>query len=86
MLLGINYHLLTYDTVAGTGLMCTFPARCSLRYAEYPVDINNVGSIVQALLAAGNPSWNPADGIEKQAAQVSIISVANSAGRLLIGE
>lgn len=49
------------------------------------LDINNVGSIVQALLAAGNPSWNPVDGIERQATQVSIISVANSAGRLLIG-
>ncbi|KAF8607493.1 MFS general substrate transporter [Ceratobasidium sp. AG-I] len=55
--------------LAGTGLMY----------------INNVGSIVQALLAAGNPSWSPTDGIERQAAQVSIISVANSAGRLLIG-
>ncbi|KAG8742355.1 hypothetical protein FRC10_001636 [Ceratobasidium sp. 414] len=55
--------------LAGTGLMY----------------INNVGSIVQALLAAGNPSWDPKDGVERQATQVSIISVANSAGRLLIG-
>lgn len=55
--------------LAGTGLMY----------------INNVGSIVQALLAAGNPGWDHTDGVERQAAQVSIISVANSAGRLLIG-
>ncbi|KAG9105291.1 hypothetical protein FRC07_009422, partial [Ceratobasidium sp. 392] len=47
--------------------------------------INNVGSVVQALLAAGNPDWNHEDGIEKQTAQVSIISIANSAGRILIG-
>ncbi|CAE6510726.1 unnamed protein product [Rhizoctonia solani] len=55
--------------LAGTGLMY----------------INNVGLIVQALLAAGNPDWDRADGGERQAAQVSIISVANAAGRLLIG-
>ncbi|KAG9095268.1 hypothetical protein FS749_010777 [Ceratobasidium sp. UAMH 11750] len=55
--------------LAGTGLMY----------------INNVGSIVQALLAAGNPNWDPKNGIERQATQVSIISIANSAGRLLIG-
>ncbi|CAE7230296.1 unnamed protein product [Rhizoctonia solani] len=55
--------------LAGTGLMY----------------INNVGLIVQALLAAGNPDWDRADGSERQAAQVSIISLANAAGRLLIG-
>ncbi|CAE6390851.1 unnamed protein product [Rhizoctonia solani] len=55
--------------LAGTGLMY----------------INNVGLIVQALLAAGNPDWDRADGVERQAAQVSIISLANAAGRLLIG-
>ncbi|KAJ1308851.1 hypothetical protein OPQ81_004539 [Rhizoctonia solani] len=55
--------------LAGTGLMY----------------INNVGLIVQALLAAGNPGWDRADGVERQAAQVSIISIANAAGRLLIG-
>ncbi|EUC66581.1 MFS general substrate transporter [Rhizoctonia solani AG-3 Rhs1AP] len=55
--------------LAGTGLMY----------------INNVGLIVQALLAAGNPEWDRADGGERQAAQVSIISLANAAGRLLIG-
>ncbi|QRV72964.1 major facilitator superfamily transporter [Ceratobasidium sp. AG-Ba] len=55
--------------LAGTGLMY----------------INNVGSIVQTLLATGNPGWDHKDGIERQATQVSIISIANSAGRLLIG-
>ncbi|KAG8679035.1 hypothetical protein FRC09_019311, partial [Ceratobasidium sp. 395] len=55
--------------LAGTGLMY----------------INNVGSIVQALLAAGNPGWDHKDGMERQTAQVSVISIANSAGRLLIG-
>ncbi|KDN51185.1 hypothetical protein RSAG8_00814, partial [Rhizoctonia solani AG-8 WAC10335] len=54
--------------LAGTGLMY----------------INNVGLIVQALLAAGKPDWDRADGGERQAAQVSIISLANAAGRLLI--
>ncbi|CAE6458669.1 unnamed protein product [Rhizoctonia solani] len=55
--------------LAGTGLMY----------------INNVGLIVQVLLAAGNPNWDRTDGGERQAAQVSIISIANAAGRLLIG-
>ncbi|KAH7343585.1 major facilitator superfamily domain-containing protein [Rhizoctonia solani] len=55
--------------LAGTGLMY----------------INNVGHIVQVLLAAGNPDWDRADGGERQAAQVSIISLANAAGRILIG-
>src|SRR5258705_2954433 len=48
-------------------------------------DINNVGSISQALLAKGNPSYDQAEAVAWQAAQVSAISLTNFAGRIVIG-
>ncbi|KAF8318221.1 MFS general substrate transporter [Clavulina sp. PMI_390] len=56
--------------MAGTGLMW----------------INNVGSIAQALVAQGQPdTWDRSRAVKLQAAQVSIVSVMNSLGRIAIG-
>lgn len=49
-----------------------------------PTGINNVGSIAQALLAKIDPDWE-VNSPQAQAAQVSIISMANCIGRILIG-
>lgn len=49
------------------------------------IDINNVGSIAQALFAKGNPNYDEAESTTWQAAQVSAISIMNFSGRLLIG-
>jgi hypothetical protein len=48
-------------------------------------DINNVGSIAQALFAHNNPSYDEAESSIWQAAQVSTLSLANFSGRVLIG-
>jgi MFS family permease len=48
-------------------------------------DINNVGSIAQALLAHNNPTYDEAESAIWQAAQVSAISLASFSGRILIG-
>lgn len=58
-----------HSLLAGTGLMY----------------INNVGSIAQALLAHRKPDFNEAESAIWQAAQVSAISLASFAGRILIG-
>ncbi|CCM06575.1 uncharacterized protein FIBRA_08853 [Fibroporia radiculosa] len=47
--------------------------------------INNVGSISQALFAAGNPNYDEATAAQWQATQVSIVSVMNCLGRFCIG-
>ncbi|KAH9009957.1 MFS general substrate transporter, partial [Lactarius hengduanensis] len=47
--------------------------------------INNVGAIAQALFARGNPGYDEAESSAWQAAQVSVISLANCLGRILIG-
>ncbi|KAI0301892.1 major facilitator superfamily domain-containing protein [Multifurca ochricompacta] len=47
--------------------------------------INNVGSIAQALFAHGNSAYDEADSSAWQAAQVSVLSLANCFGRILIG-
>ncbi|TFY80895.1 hypothetical protein EWM64_g3108 [Hericium alpestre] len=47
--------------------------------------INNVGTISQALFAKGNPDYNEVEAAVWQAAQVSIVSVANFVGRIFIG-
>jgi len=47
--------------------------------------INNVGSISQALFAKGNPAYDEVEASVWQAAQVSIISIMNFSGRILIG-
>jgi MFS family permease len=48
-------------------------------------DINNVGSITQALLAHSNPTYDEVESAIWQAAQVSTISLASFSGRILIG-
>ncbi|KZP07252.1 MFS general substrate transporter [Athelia psychrophila] len=47
--------------------------------------INNVGSISQALFARGNPNYDEAIAAQWQATQVSLISITNFTGRVLIG-
>lgn len=48
-------------------------------------DINNVGAISLALFAKGDTHYDKAIASRWQATQVSVISVANSLGRILIG-
>lgn len=48
--------------------------------------INNVGTIAQALLAKGNPDYDRTEAGKLQAAQVSIISLANCAARIAFGQ
>ena len=48
-------------------------------------DINNVGSISQALYAKGNPNYDELEASRWQAAQVSTLSIFNFAGRIIIG-
>jgi len=49
------------------------------------LDINNAGSIAQALLAHRKPDYDEAESAIWQAAQVSSISLASFSGRILIG-
>jgi len=71
MFKGVDFWLLFIPMflLSGTGLMY----------------INNVGSMVQALLAHDNPEYDPAEGLKDQAIQVSNISLFNFLGRLAIG-
>ena len=48
-------------------------------------DINNVGSISQALYAKGDPDFDDLEAAKIQAAQVSTVSIMNFLGRILIG-
>ena len=50
------------------------------------IDINNVGSISQALYAKTHIVYDDVEAAKWQAAQVSILSLGNFAGRVLIGE
>jgi hypothetical protein len=52
---------------------------------NHVLDINNVGSIAQALLAHRKPDYDEAESAIWQAAQVSAISLASFSGRILIG-
>ncbi|KAJ7647252.1 major facilitator superfamily domain-containing protein [Roridomyces roridus] len=47
--------------------------------------INNVGSIAQALFAKGSPTYDEVQASRWQAAQVSVISIMNFSGRIVIG-
>lgn len=49
------------------------------------VDINNVGSISQALFAKGNTEFDEFESAKWQSMQVSILSIANCLGRIFIG-
>jgi hypothetical protein len=53
--------------------------------ADVGVDINNVGSIVQALFAADGDGWDEGAVQAAQAYQVSILSVSSFVGRLSVG-
>ena len=48
--------------------------------------MNNVGSISQALYAKTHTVYDDVEASKWQAAQVSILSLANFAGRILIGK
>jgi len=48
-------------------------------------DINNVGSIALALYAKSNPTYDEIEASAWQTTQVSILSICNWAGRVLIG-
>ena len=50
------------------------------------IDINNVGSISQALYAKTHIVYDDVEASKWQSAQVSILSLGNFAGRVLIGE
>jgi hypothetical protein len=52
---------------------------------KHTTDINNVGSISQALFAKGNPDFDDRKAAQWQATQVSAVSIMNCVGRLLIG-
>lgn len=58
-----------FSALSGTGLMY----------------INNIGSIAQVLYAHGNDNYDEAAAAQLQATQVSVISVFNFSGRVLIG-
>ncbi|KAF9068493.1 major facilitator superfamily domain-containing protein [Rhodocollybia butyracea] len=68
---------ISLSLLSGTGIM-----RNSLALA----DINNVGSMAQALYVSRNiDSYNDVDAAQWQATQVSTISLMNFSGRVLIG-
>ena len=50
------------------------------------VDINNVGSMSQALYAHQHPVYDEVEAASWQAAQVSAISLMNFSGRIFIGK
>jgi hypothetical protein len=47
--------------------------------------INNVGAISQALFARGDPDFDTVLSAQWQATQVSLISIANCVGRIVLG-
>jgi hypothetical protein len=49
------------------------------------IDINNVGSISRSLYAHKNSQYDDAQALRWQATQVSVISLTNFGGRILIG-
>src|SRR5688572_29362334 len=55
-------------------------ANCGMR-----LDINNVGSMSQALFAHGNSTYDERQAAVWQAQQVSYISLMNFSGRIFIG-
>ena len=79
---------LTFFSVgSGTGLMCQCIDFVEGVLTHSPlIDINNVGSISQALYAKTHAVYDDVEASKWQAAQVSILSLGNFAGRVLIGE
>ena len=56
-----------------------------MAFDDLSTDINNVGSIALALYANANPAYNEVEASAWQTTQVSILSICNWAGRILIG-
>ena len=54
-------------------------------YASFDLDINNVGTMSRSLYAHNNPEYEDAQALRWQATQVSVISLTNFGGRVLIG-
>ncbi len=82
--------------VTGTGLMCTSFAsprlglsfqlsKLSTSFCGFYADINNVGTISQALIAQEDPEYDPAYAARVQAKQVTIVSLMNCLGRICFG-
>lgn len=63
-----------------------FPTRNEVPVLTIGIDINNVGSISQALYAKGDPDFDDLEAAKIQAAQVSTVSIMNFLGRIMIGE
>ena len=57
----------------------------SKRHPDLFIDINNVGSMSQALYAHNNAHYDEVEASGWQAAQVSAISLMNFSGRIFIG-
>ena len=51
----------------------------------FDLDINNVGTMSRSLYAHNNSEYDDDQALRWQAAQVSIISLTNFGGRILIG-
>ena len=67
--------------------MCAFPKKKIKRvYSLNFTDINNVGSMAQFLYAHNNSNYDDVEASRWQATQVSIISLMNFSGRIIIGK
>ena len=71
--------------VSGTALMCTYFKYHSPQAIHPLLDINNVGSISQALYAKSTPEYDEIEAAQWQATQVSAVSISNCLGRIIIG-
>ena len=56
-----------------------------MAFDDLNADINNVGSIALALYANANPTYDEIEASAWQTTQVSILSICNWAGRIVIG-
>ncbi|KAI9512757.1 MFS general substrate transporter [Russula earlei] len=79
---GVDLYRWTLCKSADFWILCTMHTLLAGTGLMY---INNVGSIAQALFAHGNPAYDEAKSSAWQAAQVSTLSLANFAGRIVIG-
>ncbi|KAI0002902.1 major facilitator superfamily domain-containing protein [Russula compacta] len=79
---GVDLHRWTLVKSVDFWIMCSIHSLLAGTGLMY---INNVGSVAQALLAHGNPSYDEAESSAWQAAQVSAISLASFFGRVAIG-
>lgn len=78
-------ELISIYPVCGTGLMCRSFSISIIHDFKTCLDINNVGSMSQALFAKNNPAYDPIEAARWQADQVSVISLMNFSGRIAIG-